>query len=191
MIHVECSQCGTRLKGPDHAAGTRIRCPKCGYAIRVPEKVYEAEPIAEEFPPQVDPYADDESDSPYGLEGGDSPYGVTEPAEERRKPCPMCGEMIVASAAKCRFCGEILDPKLKKVKAKKSKSKKNYSSDDDDLSTTDIVLCMLCPGIGCIGGVIYMIQGKGKGVKALGISIVASVVWSFIRYAMNQGQDGP
>ncbi|MBI5760669.1 MAG: DUF4190 domain-containing protein [Planctomycetales bacterium] len=28
---------------------------------------------------------------------------------EARKPCPMCGEMIVASAIICRFCGETVD----------------------------------------------------------------------------------
>ena len=34
----------------------------------------------------------------------------------------MCGEMILSTAAKCRFCGEVFDSTLKK--AKKSGGKK-------------------------------------------------------------------
>ena len=30
-----------------------------------------------------------------------------------RKPCPMCGEMIAATAKKCRFCGHYFDPSLR------------------------------------------------------------------------------
>ncbi len=33
----------------------------------------------------------------------------TETSEERR-PCPVCGEMILADARLCRFCGEKLKP---------------------------------------------------------------------------------
>jgi uncharacterized membrane protein YdbT with pleckstrin-like domain len=29
--------------------------------------------------------------------------------EEQRKPCPACGEMIMATAHKCRFCGTDID----------------------------------------------------------------------------------
>jgi predicted RNA-binding Zn-ribbon protein involved in translation (DUF1610 family) len=38
------------------------------------------------------------------------------PAEEevKRRPCPKCGEEIVATARKCRFCGEVFDPKLRR-----------------------------------------------------------------------------
>jgi hypothetical protein len=34
------------------------------------------------------------------------------PAQEVR-PCPYCGEMILAAARKCRYCKEYLDPALR------------------------------------------------------------------------------
>ncbi len=30
-----------------------------------------------------------------------------------RKQCPLCGEMIAASAKKCRYCGHYLDPSVR------------------------------------------------------------------------------
>jgi len=40
-----------------------------------------------------------------------APPGADSPTVDRR-PCPICGEMIPATAAKCRFCGEIFDSTL-------------------------------------------------------------------------------
>ena len=88
--------------------------------------------------------------------------------------------MIVATAAKCRYCGEIFDPKLKKKKKKRRAS----SDADSELSTGEWVLCLLCSGIACIMGIIYMIQGKSKGVKMVGISIVMSVFWGIVRLVL-------
>jgi hypothetical protein len=108
------------------------------------------------------------------------------PTTSSREPCPACGEMIVKGAAKCRFCGEILDPSLKKLEKKKNKARSGRLSDDDELTTSDWIICLLCPGIGCIGGVIYMIQGKPKGSKIFGLSFLMVVFWNIIRYALEQ-----
>jgi predicted RNA-binding Zn-ribbon protein involved in translation (DUF1610 family) len=65
--------------------------------------------------PGFDPFAD-LNDDPYQLASTDP---VETSTSEPQKPCPICGEMILASAVKCRYCGEVLDPKLKKGKSKK------------------------------------------------------------------------
>ncbi len=98
----------------------------------------------------------------------------------------MCGEMIVATAAKCRYCGEIFDPALKKAKKKKT----SRGGDEADLSAGDIVVGLLCSGIGCIAGIVWMIQGKPKGWKMLLLSIVSDVVKSAIVTFLQSQQHG-
>src|SRR5690242_3702361 len=109
-ISFSCAKCGKNLKAPDNAAGKTSKCPGCGSPVTCPEPVYDAEPI--EAPPGgLDPNGDVDTEQPYAM----APEPVTAPSAEARRPCPMCGEMIVATAAKCRFCGEIFDSTLKKV----------------------------------------------------------------------------
>jgi hypothetical protein len=93
----------------------------------------------------------------------------------------MCGEMIPVNAVTCRFCHEIFDPQLKKQAAKSKKMMTAGGDADDDLSTGEWVIAILCSGIGCICGIIWMIQGKPKGKKMFAVSFVAGVVWSIIR----------
>jgi DNA-directed RNA polymerase subunit M/transcription elongation factor TFIIS len=168
-IEVNCPNCGKKLKAPDSAAGKRAKCPGCGSAVKVPEEqVYDAEEVAEE--------ADE-----YGfMNADDSQFEAV--AEPKRRPCPACGEMIVAGAAKCRFCGEVFDETLKRKERKKARQA--ASAEDSDLTASDWVFCILCSGITCIAGVIYMIQGKPKGLKIFGISLAMVIFWNIVRFVI-------
>jgi hypothetical protein len=201
-ISMQCPTCGKKLNAPDSAAGKRARCPQCKTIVTLPspggapaEEVLEAEPVQAPAPADPDalgfgdepaapappplpsggfgdsgdiPLAPDAAPPPAGAPGGDQP----------RRPCPMCGEMIPVSAVQCRFCHEIFDPALKKAQKKKMAV---ATDGDDDLSTGEWVVAILCSGIGCICGIIWMIQGKPKGKKMFAVSFVAAVVWSVIR----------
>ena len=134
-ISFSCPRCGKKLKAPDSAAGKSSKCPGCGSPVTCPEPVYDAE-LVNAPPGGLDPFADLDTDKPYEMAAPAA--GMPGPAEasagEARRPCPMCGEMIVATAAKCRYCGEIFDPALKKAKKKKQKGR---GGDDENLSTGD------------------------------------------------------
>jgi len=56
--------------------------------------------------------------------------------------------------------------------------------DDGSLTAVDWALCILCSGIGCIVGIVRLIQGKRNGAKMIGISIAFSVLWSIVRIAV-------
>lgn len=45
-------------------------------------------------------------------------FGGTKIAQTETKHCPYCSEYILASAQKCKHCGEFLDEKLRKERAK-------------------------------------------------------------------------
>jgi DNA-directed RNA polymerase subunit M/transcription elongation factor TFIIS len=179
MIRATCPNCGTKLKAPDEAAGRQTRCPKCGTTMTVPEAVVDME-LLPESSSAVDLY---------GLDDAPPQKSAPEaPKQEGFRPCPMCGEMIPANAAKCRFCGEVFDKAVKKPKAKK---KRKASAEDEDLSVGEWVLAILCSGIGCILGIIYMIQGKPKGKKLFGISLFVNVLLNFIAYIIRSSMKQP
>ena len=176
-IEVQCQSCGKVLKAKESAAGKKAKCPQCGEVLQIPEAVYDAE----EDWGDTGGYDDDDygTDDAYGFDMSDVRNAPAD-VDSNRKPCPMCGEMIVVGAAKCRYCGEVFDPKLKK----KTKARSGAHDDDSDLSTGDWVLAILCSGIGCIIGIVWMIQGKPKGGKMVGISFLASIFWNILRAAL-------
>lgn len=161
-IKVQCSGCGVTLTTPDAYAGKRAKCPKCGQAIQIP---------------QVEEEVVDAEESLFdGLSEDDMTSG--EVSQDDRKPCPACGEMIVRSAVKCRYCGEIFDETLKKQEQKKVK--KQVAAGDGDLSVFEWVIAILCSGIGCIVGIIWLIQGNPKGKKMLMVSLCVQGFWFLV-----------
>ncbi len=198
---VACPSCHKKIKAPDSAAGKKAKCPSCGTVMMLPAAVQDAEVVDQNMPPTPpanDPFSTlpsggglsdllDEADQMYSLEkkpGGlpstSDPFaaGSSSPAADAavpRRPCPACGEMIMMSALKCHYCGETFDPGLKK------KRRRSGSGDDEDLTPGDWVVAILCSGIGCIAGIVWMIQGKPKGGKMLAVSVAANVFWGIVR----------
>jgi hypothetical protein len=166
-IEFICSTCGRKLRAPDKAAGRATKCPGCQAAIQVPEPVYEAEEVPAAPAPAAEAQAEDAG--PPVVEVDTDPV-----VADDRRPCPMCGEMIKANAVKCRFCGEIFDPTLKRA------NKKKTAPEDTDLSAGEWALAILCSGIGCIMGIVWMIQGKPKGTKMFGVSILFVFLWNVL-----------
>ena len=53
-----------------------------------------------------------------------------------------------------------------------------------DLTAVDWVLVVLCSGIGCIIGIIRLIQGKPSGGKMLAFSLLFMFIWYGIRVVL-------
>jgi hypothetical protein len=107
-----------------------------------------------------------------------------------RRPCPMCGEMIAAKAAKCRFCGEVFDPQLRRLEKKRARRSRGDADVDADLTGGDLAVAILCSGIGCILGLVWVSQGKPKGWKMVGVSLIAAFVIGIIRVLISVGGQG-
>lgn len=101
--------------------------------------------------------------------------GTPAPAMKR---CPQCGEQILKAAQKCRFCGEYLAPGLKSLETV-GKS----SEEDEKLTPPEILFGILCSGLACILSLIWLVQGKKKGLKLLLISLAVQVVLALIQAA--------
>ena len=165
-IKVTCAGCGASLTAPDTSAGLQATCPKCDAVIQVPIAQAEDEIVEAEATP---------FDGPAGEEASSD---VVE--QNERKPCPACGEMIIRDAVKCRFCGEIFDPALKEQERKQLK-KQTMATEGAEMSTGDWVVAILCSGIGCIAGIVWMIQGKPKGKKMLLVSLSVQFFWFIVQ----------
>jgi predicted RNA-binding Zn-ribbon protein involved in translation (DUF1610 family) len=105
-IPVVC-KCGKKLSVKDEYAGRRAKCPACGGTLTVPLKgEVETDPV----PPKQ--AATVPASTPNYAMVAAPIHSPPAPAPET-KPCPFCGESILASAVKCRHCNELLDPQLR------------------------------------------------------------------------------
>jgi hypothetical protein len=116
-IEVLCPKCSGILKAPSALAGKEALCPACRGVVRVPlqqDEILDAE--------LEEPAANGQVNASVGSgslhteanrdDRGSAQATANEPAGEERRPCPACGEAIIATAAKCRWCGEVFDPSL-------------------------------------------------------------------------------
>jgi ribosomal protein L40E len=104
----------------------------------------------------------------------ESPPAAPMAADET--PCRFCGERIKVGARKCRFCNEF------QSEADRGKAQGRTPS-DEKLNAWEILLGILCAGIGCIVGIVYIVQGKKKGWKLLLLSIIMWIIFYIIRAA--------
>ncbi|QDV73050.1 TFIIB-type zinc ribbon-containing protein [Botrimarina mediterranea] len=162
-ITVTCPSCGVTLKTSDSAAGKKAKCPKCQGPIVVPMPRAELDPI-EEAPPADDAWGDFDQESEITASTPAAPSAD-------RKPCPACGEMIHANAAKCRFCGEFFDAELAKAEKRKLKN-----DPDAKLGVFDWIVAILCPMIGCIVAIVYSTQRSPKAKKMFTVIAVVMLI---------------
>jgi predicted RNA-binding Zn-ribbon protein involved in translation (DUF1610 family) len=174
-IRFVCTTCGKNLRVADEAAGQWVNCPSCQAPLEVPRAAGAAFDIVNAESADL---------------AGEPPLAA--PAQQAdlaadRRPCPMCGEMIAATAAKCRFCGEVFDSSLRTLEKRKRRLEDDV---DANLTPLDWVLAILCSGIGCIVGLVYVGQGKSKGWKMVGISMLLAVFWNIVLALIGAAGDG-
>lgn len=101
MIKFSCSKCQHRIGVKDTAAGRKLKCPRCGTILVVPQAESKDMPQG-----LLDSLASEEVKQPTIQPSQNDLYQIQEPTKE----CPYCGETILEKAKKCKHCGEFLHP---------------------------------------------------------------------------------
>ncbi len=171
---VSCD-CGAKLKlPPGIAAGKKIKCPKCSGIIVVPEESGEPLPAAPAYRPSM---------------AAPSPS---------MKDCSYCGESILATAKKCKHCGEFLDEGAVASTVPRGKFAPASASakESSDPNPAEYFAAIILAPVGLIIGGIWAAKKLPKAKKMLQVSgamtliyavlpLVAWSVWNFMN------PDGP
>jgi hypothetical protein len=183
-INMTCPSCGKMLAAPDSAAGKRAKCASCSQVMNVPTA---AQPIAEfgalpTQPPPAPP--DSQSWTARGESWLDDLGGpsatpsavVIGPDREARRPCPECGEMIIAEAAKCRFCNAIFGSKMKPMSFRKSEKLKQLAQSQRGLNLA-VLGQVIAYGLVVVARTSHIPMLALVGVLALLVSGIAGIVF--------------
>lgn len=84
-VKLNCPHCSQSLEAPEEILGQTVPCPSCHREIELPRPM----------PPLVVPVA--------------APLAAPAP---KTKDCPFCSERILATAKKCKHCGEFLEKEI-------------------------------------------------------------------------------
>ncbi|MFH0939146.1 MAG: hypothetical protein V1899_07695 [Planctomycetota bacterium] len=118
-IYFNCVHCGKALFSQDQYAAREVICPGCQTRNTIPSSATAPSQDTAQLLDMESPQAG-VLDCATALRPPEAPSNRQEClphsvalGTEATKICPLCAEIIKAAARKCRFCGAILDEKLK------------------------------------------------------------------------------
>jgi len=194
-ISMSCPTCGKTLSAPDSSAGKRAKCPQCDQIMIIPAVAQDSETFAAPTAQQPPPLDSQPASGPPenwldGLGGSDQATGAVAGSDARR-PCPECGEMIAAGAARCRFCNTPFDSRFSGGYGRRGRGQ-SYNG----FAITSMVLGIVGIVTFCFGivlGILAVIfgavalngmaksrnpEGKGMAVTGLVLGIIEAAGWA-------------
>ena len=150
-IHFFCPECGGKLKVVSKAAGRSLPCPHCSKTIIVPKE-----------PPLK------------SVHSGPSSKPQSEDESPQIIACPFCSEQILATAIKCKHCGEFLDgrqsppPPAKQQPTRRQSYKKKkveYVGVGALVQLAGFIALFFFFPIGIVAGIILLIIGSRMSIK--------------------------
>jgi membrane protein YdbS with pleckstrin-like domain len=180
--------CGVKMTVGADQFGQVLNCSACGRALlptapptmNQPIEV-QAAVVADDFPTDIPEAAPERVVPP----AASAPIVPPAPAAtvSASKPCPLCGEMIMAAAKKCKHCGEYLDsPAARQAVAAQVEAGEvifelTVSQWDNAFK---YLVCVILLGL-AIMGVLYLPPLKPflPEVTAAGIFLCSLLMWIF------------